>query len=40
MVVPLPTAAGEPLADGDLIAWVGQLIDQLYPLPVVEAVEA
>ncbi len=40
MVVPLPTAAGEPLADGDLIAWVGQLIDQLYPLPVAEAVEA
>ena len=40
MVVPLPTAAGEPLGDGDLIAWVAQLIDQLYPLPVAEAVEA
>jgi transcription-repair coupling factor (superfamily II helicase) len=31
---------GEPLGDGDLIAWVAQLIDQLYPLPVAEAVEA
>lgn len=40
MVVPLPTAGGERVADGDLIAWVGQLIDQLYPLPVADAVEA
>ncbi|WP_396654291.1 transcription-repair coupling factor [Microbacterium sp.] len=40
MVVPLPTAGGERVADGDLIAWVGQLIDQLYPLPVADAVDA
>lgn len=33
MVVPLPSAGGEPLADADLIAWVAQLLDQLYPLP-------
>ena len=33
MVVPLPSADGEPLADGDLIAWVAQLLDQLFPLP-------
>ncbi len=40
MIVPLPTAGGEPVADADLIAWVAQLIDQLYPLPVTEAAEA
>ncbi len=34
MVVPLPGAGGEPLADTDLIAWVEQLLDQLFPLPV------
>ncbi|WP_394279628.1 transcription-repair coupling factor [Microbacterium sp.] len=33
MIVPLPTAAGEPLADVDLIAWTGQLLDQIFPLP-------
>ena len=33
MIVPLPSAGGEPLADADLIAWVAQLLDQLYPLP-------
>ncbi len=33
MVVPLPNAGGEPLADTDLIAWVEQLLDQLFPLP-------
>ena len=33
MVVPLPNAGGEPLADADLIAWTAQLLDQLYPLP-------
>lgn len=33
MVVPLPNAGGEPLADADLIAWVEQLLDQLFPLP-------
>ncbi|MCC9054045.1 transcription-repair coupling factor [Microbacterium sp. F2E] len=33
MVVPLPAADGAPLADADLIAWVEQLLDQLFPLP-------
>ncbi|WP_282836897.1 transcription-repair coupling factor [Microbacterium flavum] len=33
MIVPLPNAGGEPLPDVDLIAWVAQLLDQLYPLP-------
>lgn len=31
VVVPLPTAGGERLSDGELVAWVGQLIDQLWP---------
>jgi transcription-repair coupling factor (superfamily II helicase) len=29
MVVPLPPASG----DADLIAWVGQLLDQIFPEP-------
>ncbi|MDN3309787.1 transcription-repair coupling factor [Microbacterium oryzae] len=33
MVVPLPQADGEPLGDADLIAWVAQLLDALFPLP-------
>jgi len=39
MIVPLPSAGGEALADADLLAWVGQLLDQLFALPV-EAVPA
>ncbi len=31
LVVPLPSAGGEAVGDADLIAWVGQLIDQLWP---------
>ncbi|QKJ19031.1 transcription-repair coupling factor [Microbacterium hominis] len=31
LVVPLPSAGGEPLADADLIAWVGELLGQLWP---------
>ena len=31
LVVPLPTAGGQALADADLIVWVGQLLDQLWP---------
>lgn len=34
VVVPLPTAGGEPVADADLIAWTAQLLDQLWPVPV------
>ncbi|MDL9980703.1 transcription-repair coupling factor [Microbacterium candidum] len=33
VVVPLPTADGEPLGDVDLISWVAQLLDQLWPVP-------
>ncbi|WP_345751035.1 transcription-repair coupling factor [Microbacterium rhizophilus] len=33
MVVPLPTAGGEPLGDAELLAWVGQLLDALFPAP-------
>ena len=33
LVVPLPTAGGERVADADLIAWVGRLLDQLWPAP-------
>lgn len=40
MVVPLPTAGGEPLADADLIAWTAQLLDQIFPLPVAETADA
>ncbi|MCO5951400.1 transcription-repair coupling factor [Microbacterium yannicii] len=31
MVVPLPSAGGDPLRDDELIAWVAQLIEQLWP---------
>ena len=37
LVVPLPTAGGEALADADLIAWVRQLLDQLWPEKKAEA---
>jgi len=33
VVVPLPSADGERLADADLITWVSRLLDQLWPLP-------
>jgi transcription-repair coupling factor (superfamily II helicase) len=36
LVVPLPTAGGEPLGDAELIAWVGELLDQLWPAPKAE----
>ncbi|WP_404433721.1 transcription-repair coupling factor [Microbacterium lacus] len=32
LVVPLPTAGGEAMTDAALITWVGQLIDQLWPV--------
>jgi transcription-repair coupling factor (superfamily II helicase) len=31
MVVPLPTAGGEPLGDAGLLAWVAQLLDAIFP---------
>ena len=32
MIVPLPQVNGAPLPDAELIAWVAQLLDQLFPL--------
>ena len=32
LVVPLPTAGGTVLGDADLIAWTGQLLEQLFPV--------
>jgi transcription-repair coupling factor (superfamily II helicase) len=32
LVVPLPTAGGAALSDADLIAWTGQLLEQLFPV--------
>ncbi|GGH38251.1 transcription-repair coupling factor [Microbacterium album] len=40
MVVPLPTAGGEPLADADLLAWVARLIDVIFPARDGEAAPA
>jgi transcription-repair coupling factor (superfamily II helicase) len=40
LVVPLPNAGGEPMRDADLIAWVGQLLDALWPEPKDAAAEA
>ncbi|MFH8249684.1 transcription-repair coupling factor [Microbacterium sp. B2969] len=37
LVVPLPTAGGESVGDADLIAWVGQLLEQLWPEPAADA---
>jgi len=31
--VPLPRVGDEPLADTDLIAWVQQFLNAIYPLP-------
>ncbi|MFV0374757.1 transcription-repair coupling factor [Microbacterium sp.] len=33
MIVPLPAADGAARSDAELIAWVGTLLDQLFPLP-------
>lgn len=40
LVVPMPRVGGEPVGDADLIAWVAQLIDQLWPAPKPEPVDA
>ena len=32
LIVPLPMSGGEPLADADLVTWVRQLLDALFPL--------
>ncbi|WP_298228897.1 transcription-repair coupling factor [Gryllotalpicola sp.] len=31
--VPIKQVGGEPLADADLIAWVGALLDAIFPVP-------
>ncbi len=33
MIVPLPTAGGEPVTPDDLLAWTRQLLDQMFPIP-------
>ncbi|HWM17460.1 MAG TPA: TRCF domain-containing protein, partial [Microbacterium sp.] len=33
IVIPMPRAGGERVSDADLIAWVGQLLEQLFPAP-------
>ena len=33
LVVPMPTSGGEPYESDDLLAWVNQLLNALYPLP-------
>ncbi len=40
LVVPLPTVGGERVSDADLIAWVDQLLDQLWPAPKTETAQA
>ena len=40
LVIPLPRAEGERVADADLIEWVRQLLDQLFPLAVAVPAEA
>ncbi|MGZ8804267.1 MAG: transcription-repair coupling factor [Microbacterium sp.] len=40
LVIPLPRAGDERVSDADLIAWVRQLLDQLFPLPVAAPVDA
>lgn len=39
LVVPLPTAGGDAVEDAALIAWVAQLLDQLFPEPPAPAGE-
>ncbi len=34
LVIPMPRANGERVADADLIEWVRRLLDQLFPQPV------
>lgn len=40
LLVPLPTAGGGRVGDADLIAWVGQLIEQLWPAKAAEPAAA
>jgi transcription-repair coupling factor (superfamily II helicase) len=37
LVIPMPRVGGERVSDADLVAWVRQLLDQLFPLPAPEA---
>ena len=39
LVVPMPRSGGEHLGDPELLAWVGQLLDQLFPAPVIPPAE-
>src|SRR5690606_15894390 len=33
LIVPMPQKHGEALTDAELITWVGQFLDALFPLP-------
>jgi transcription-repair coupling factor (superfamily II helicase) len=37
LVIPMPRAGDERVSDADLISWVRQLLDQLFPQPVAAA---
>ncbi|MET1051394.1 MAG: transcription-repair coupling factor [Mycetocola sp.] len=40
LIVPMPDNHGEKLGDAELIAWVGQFLDALFPLPPAETAAA
>jgi transcription-repair coupling factor (superfamily II helicase) len=40
LVIPMPRAGDERVSDADLIAWVRQLLDQLFPLPTAASADA
>ncbi|WP_375383774.1 transcription-repair coupling factor [uncultured Microbacterium sp.] len=37
LVLPLPTGGGDAVEDAALVAWVSQLLDQLFPVPAAAA---
>jgi transcription-repair coupling factor (superfamily II helicase) len=37
LVLPLPTGGGDAVEDAALVAWVSQLLEQLFPVPVAAA---
>ncbi len=40
LVIPMPRAGADRVSDADLIAWVRQLLDQLFPLPIAAPADA
>lgn len=39
LAIPLPERDGEPVSDGELITWVGGVLDALFPVPTADASE-